>query len=135
MPAKDRYHDTVIRALIKDGWTITAQQVAVAVPGRRLWIDLRAIKTSDSMVVLIEVKGFEKMPSPVDYLAAVVGQYVLYRAALDFVGLSTPLYLAVPTAAYEGILGEALGKQAVEIVGIRIVLFDPITEEIVQWIP
>lgn len=25
MPAKDIYHDTVKRALIKDGWTITAE--------------------------------------------------------------------------------------------------------------
>jgi hypothetical protein len=100
-----------------------------------LWIDLRAVMASDSLVVLIEVKGFEKMPSPVDYLASAVGQYVLYRAALDLVGLSTPLYLAVPVAAYEGILGETLGKQAVETAGIRIMLFDPITEEIIQWIP
>jgi hypothetical protein len=135
VPAKDRYHDTVVRALTKGGWTVTAQQVAVAVPGRRLWIDLRAVMASDSLVVLIEVKGFEKMPSPVDYLASVVGQYVLYRAALDLVGLSTPLYLAVPVAAYEGILGETLGKQAVETAGIRIMLFDPIMEEIIQWIP
>jgi XisH protein len=81
VPARDRYHDTVVRALTKDGWTVTAQQVAVAVPGRRLWIDLRATKARDSLVVLIEVKGFEMMPSPVDYLAAAVGQYVLYRAA------------------------------------------------------
>ncbi|MGH2386582.1 MAG: element excision factor XisH family protein [Chloroflexota bacterium] len=63
VPAKDRYHDTVVRALTKGGWTVTAQQVAVAVPGRRLWIDLRAATASDSLVVLIEVKGFEKMPA------------------------------------------------------------------------
>jgi hypothetical protein len=36
---------------------------------------------------------------------------------------------------YEGILGETLGKQAIETAGIRIMLFDPITEEIIQWIP
>ena len=47
----------------------------------------RATRDNDHLVVLIEVKGFESMASPVDYLAAAVGQYVLYRAALDFVGL------------------------------------------------
>jgi hypothetical protein len=136
VPAKDRYHDTVVRALTKAGWTVTAQQVAVAVPGRRLWIDLRATKVTDSLVVLIEVKGFEHMPSPVDYLAAAVGQYVLYRAALDYVRVATPLYLAVPTAAYGGILsGEPLGQQAIAAAGLRMVVFDPTTEEIVQWIP
>ncbi len=28
MPAKDFYHDTVIHALNKDGWTITREQVS-----------------------------------------------------------------------------------------------------------
>jgi len=28
MPAKDHYHDSVKRALIKDGWTIDGEQVA-----------------------------------------------------------------------------------------------------------
>jgi hypothetical protein len=135
VPAKDRYHDTVVRALTKDGWTVTAEQVALALPGRRLWIDLRATKVSDSLVVLIEVKGFEHMPSPVEYLAAAVGQYVLYRAALDFVGVATPLYLAVPTAAYGGILGEPLGQQAIEAAGVRMVVFDPTRQEIIQWMP
>jgi hypothetical protein len=42
MPAKDRYHDTVLHALVKAGWQITAQPVAVIVENRRLWIDLQA---------------------------------------------------------------------------------------------
>lgn len=135
MPAKDRYHDTVVRALTKAGWIVTAQQVAVAVPGRRLWIDLRAARASDNLVVLIEVKGFERLPSPVDYLADVVGQYLLYRAALALAGLATPLYLAVPTAAYDGILGEPLGRQVVRAAEVRMLVFDPSREEIVRWIP
>ena len=35
-------------------------------------------------------------------------------------------------AAYEGVLGETLGQQAIATVGIRMVLFDPSREEIVQ---
>ena len=75
------------------------------------------------------------MPSPVDNLASAVGQYVLYRAALNFAGLAIPLYLAVPIAAYVGILGETLGAQAIEAAGIRLVLFNPVTEEISRWKP
>jgi hypothetical protein len=44
MPNKDHYHDTVIRALGKDGWTITAEQYFVAVGKRRIWIDIEAAK-------------------------------------------------------------------------------------------
>jgi hypothetical protein len=45
------------------------------------------------------------------------------------------LYLAVAVAAYEGILGEELGRRAIETARIQIVLFDPVTEEIIKWIP
>lgn len=31
MPAKDRYHDVVKRALIKDGWTIDNEQVTLTI--------------------------------------------------------------------------------------------------------
>jgi hypothetical protein len=121
MPARDRYHNTVIRALVKAGWVVTAEQVAVNKAGSR--------------VILVEVKGFEHMPSPVDYLGEVVGKYVLYRAALEYIQVDDPLYLAVPTAAYEGILSEDIGQQVVMRAGIRLLVFDPAKEEIVQWLP
>ena len=64
MPAKDRYHDVVIRALAKVGWHVTAEQVAIVTAERRLWIDLQVAKASERLVILIEVKGFENMSSP-----------------------------------------------------------------------
>jgi XisH protein len=58
MPAKDRYHDVVVRALQKDGWTILAEQVALSMPTRRVWIDIRASKNAGAIAILVEVKGF-----------------------------------------------------------------------------
>lgn len=81
MPAKDRYHDVVVRALEKDGWSVTDEQLLVVMDERRLWIDIRATKEMEQRVVRVEVKGFENMPSPVDYLADAIGKYVLYQAA------------------------------------------------------
>ena len=135
MPAKDRYHDAVVRALIKAGWTITAEQVAVILTERHLWIDIQAVKASESLAILVEVKGFENQPSPVRYLAEVVGKYVLYRAALDYVGITTPLYLAVPAVAYDGILSEEIGQEAIMKAGIGLIIFDPVKEEITEWLP
>jgi len=43
--------------------------------------------------------------------------------------------MAVPTMAYTGILDEDLGQQAVIEAGISLIVFDPIEEEIIQWIP
>lgn len=81
------------------------------IENRRLWVDLRATKSDQQMAILVEIKGFENMASPVEYLANTAGQYALYRSVLDYLALDLPLYLAVPQAAYNGILAEAIGRQ------------------------
>ncbi|MBN8634330.1 MAG: fatty-acid synthase [Anaerolineae bacterium] len=134
MPASDRYHQTVIHALEKAGWRVTAEQVAVIVESRRLWIDLRAEKVGERLAILVEIKGFENTRSPVEYLASATGQYTLYRAVLDYLAVNDPLYMAVPEAAYRGILSEEIGKQVLHRSGVRLIVFDPEHEEIIQWI-
>ena len=42
MPAKDIYHDTVKRALEKDGWTITHDPFPLQIGKKRLSADLGA---------------------------------------------------------------------------------------------
>lgn len=135
MPAKDRYHDVVVRALQKDGWTIIAEQIALSMPARRLWIDIRAQKEAQNALILVEVKGFETLASAVAYLADAIGQCVLYQAILEYVGITDPLYMAVPAAAFAGILGEEIGRQAIRKAQIRVIVFDAEQEEIVRWIP
>ena len=102
MPAKDRYHDTVVRALHKDGWTILGEQVDLFVPSRRLWVDIRATKEVHTAIILVEVKGFETGASPVAYLSDAVGQCIVYKGALAYLGLSDLLYPAVPTTTLGG---------------------------------
>jgi Holliday junction resolvase-like predicted endonuclease len=135
VPAKDRYHDVVVRALQKDGWTIIAEQIALSMPARRLWIDIRAQKEAQNALILVEVKGFKTLASAVAYLADAIGQCVLYQAILEYVGITDPLYMAVPAAAFAGILGEEIGRQAIRKAQIRVIVFDAEQEEIVRWIP
>lgn len=134
MPAKDRYHDTVKRALIKDGWNIIEEQVKPNCGARRLWIDLLAGK-SDRNLVLIEVKGFESSPSAVEELANAVGQYIIYQAALAARNQVVPLFLAIPNVAFFGILSEVLGQQVRQHTGIHLLVFDPIEEKVIEWLP
>lgn len=103
MPAKDRYHDTVKRALVKKGWAITAEQYFVKLPERRLWIDLQAELPGENRRIFVEVKSFSRVPSPVESLAASIGKYAIYRAALDRIKDTTTLWLAIPEIAYNGI--------------------------------
>lgn len=135
MPAKDRYHDAVVRALRKDGWTILAEQVALSMPTRRVWIDIRAAKGTENVAILVEVKGFERLASPVSYLAETIGQCILYQAILTYAQVTDALYLAVPEAALAGILGEEIGQEALQRAQVHLMLFDPVLEEITQWIP
>ncbi|MCQ3929244.1 MAG: fatty-acid synthase [Chloroflexi bacterium] len=135
MPVKDYYHDVVARALIKDGWTITDEQVKVIVDERNLYIDLEATKDSTGLIILVEVKELDDVDSPVEALANAVGKYFLYRTSLDNKEIAIPLYLAVSVADYQGILSETIGKLAVTQGNILLLIFDPEQEEVVRWIP
>jgi hypothetical protein len=135
MPAKDRYHDTVKRALIKDGWTIEDEQFALTVDQRNLWIDLQASKGEPRLIILVEVKELAEVDSAVEALANALGKIQLYRLALNIADLTFPLFLAVSQASYSGILSETIGRRALDNEKIPLLVFDPELEEIVTWIP
>ncbi len=140
MPNQDRLHPVVRRALEKAGWTIMKEQVALALGTpqeitRRLYIDLQA-RSSTGQIALIEVKGIAS--SPVHELMELIGQYLVYRAALDFLGHTMPLYVALPVETYEAIVEHLLGQTVINTMlktPIPFVLYDPDHEEIVRWIP
>ncbi len=140
MPAKDRYHDTVVRCLIRAGWSIIKEQYTVVVAEsdhdfRRLFIDIAA-QSQTERIALIEVKSLE--PSAMHAFMELVGQYLVYRTALDYIGDTTPLYVAITEADYEIMIEQPLGQR---VIGDRLtepipfLVFDPIVEEIVRWIP
>ncbi|WP_445636484.1 element excision factor XisH family protein [Nostoc sp. DSM 114161] len=45
MPARDIYHDAVIKALTADGWTITNDPLYLAYGGRELYVDIWSRKS------------------------------------------------------------------------------------------
>ena len=135
MPAKDRYHDAVKRALIKDGWTIEDEQFTLTVDKRNLWIDLQASKGEPQLIILIEVKELADVDSAIEALANALGKYELYRLALQVSNLDYPLYVAVTKQSYDGILSERIGTLVLGHAQIPLIVFDAETEEIIKWIP
>ena len=137
MPAKDKYHDNVVNALKKDGWHIVRENVVVGDKVRQLYIDILARREKDAIVeaVLVEIKVFEGIKSPMTYLEKAVGQYMLYLAFLDYTDEKIPLYLAVPTTIYDNLFSENIVKYAVQFFKMKMVIFDPVQEQIVKWIP
>lgn len=134
MPAQDRYHGALLKALHKEGWRNFAEQVTIWVANRHMWIDIYAENPQQQLAILIELKTFENMASPFEYLAHAMGKYNLYRAAIELLELSLPLYLAVPVAAHAGILSEEIGQMLLAYNDAKLIVFDPIDAEITQWI-
>ena len=139
MPAKDTYHDACVRALVKDGWTITDEPLTVPVDATDLFIDIGAERLvtaeRDSERIAVEVKSFVSL-SEVQDLKEAVGQYALYNFALQQSATDSDriLYLAVRSAIYESVFIEGVGKLFIRNNAIRLLVFDPVVEEIRHWI-
>lgn len=137
MPQYDLYHEPVKRALIADGWTITDDPFVLEYKELRLFADLGAEKVvvaekSDRKIV-VEVKVFGS-PSPVTDLQRAIGQYGIYRSLLSRVEPGRELFLAVAQDVYEDFFLLSAVQEIVADHGIRLMIFAPGKEEIVQWI-
>ena len=138
MPARDLYHDTVKSALIKDGWTITHDPLALRWGARDLFVDLGAERLlaaeRGEEKIAVEVKSFSG-PSDMAELERALGQYVLYRDVLAEQQPERTLYLAVTVETAQDVFQEPLGQLVRRNHQIRLIVFDPPKEAIVQWIP
>ena len=139
MPARDFYHADVVRALLADGWRITADPLVLPVGGRDLYIDLGAENSTigaerEGQKIAVEIKSFLR-PSALEDLHDAVGQYAVYRSVLEQVEPGRTLYLAVPLRVHEGIWSERVGQIVVEHQRMRVIVFDHVAGRIVRWIP
>lgn len=139
MPALDRYHHAVRNALIKDGWTITADPLTLQLGEETVHIDLAAERVlsaeKGTRKIAVEIKTFGGA-SKLTELEDAVGQYVVYRIALRRLDPERELYLAVPQSIvinrfltrelWQGFLTDENGK---------LIGYDAKKEEISQWLP
>ncbi len=138
MSAKDLYHDTVKRALVKNGWNITHDPLVLKWGSKDLFVDigaerlLAAEKAGEKIAV--EVKSFVSS-SEVDDLKNAVGQFILYHDILSRVEPERILYLAIREAVFIDVFEEPIGSILLENERIRLIIFNPDTEEVVKWIP
>ena len=99
MPAKDRYHNAVKQALIKDGWTITHDPYTPTVGQKDVFVDLGAERPiaaeKGGEKIAVEVKSFVS-PSDIRDLENTAGQYAFYRSLLARYEPERHLFLAVP---------------------------------------
>jgi len=138
MPVHDTYHDTVKRALIKDGWTITDDPLKIRWGRRNFYVDLGAKKLLAAQKgehkIAVEIKSFASKSEIFD-LEQAVGQFAVYYDLLQETDPDRQLYVAVDNATYSTIFEEPIGQLMLQKQRLCLLVFDSTTEDILQWIP
>ena len=137
MPAKDIYHDTVKNALIKDGWTITDDPLSLKVGKKDIFIDLAANKLlvaqKQDTKIAVEVKSFIGS-SEIEDLKNALGQYILYEKILRAKLSERTLYLAIRQDVFDSLFSQEIGQILLSDNSLKMIIFNPKTEMITQWI-
>jgi hypothetical protein len=137
MPARDVFHHAVKQGLIKQGWTITADPYIIQFGGVEQYIDIAAERLigaeKGDRRIAVEVKSFTG-PSAVTEFHAALGQFLHYRMVLDKEDPERTLYLAVPIDTFESFFALVFTQTSVQRHGVHLIVYDPESEALVQWI-
>ncbi len=137
MPQQDAYHKQVRNALEKDGWTITHDPLTIRLEDVKFYVDLAAEKTIESegeaRKVAIEIKVFGGLSFLNDFEKS-VGQYLIYKQFLGDLFPERILFLAVSTDVFEESFSLPSIQAVVARQEIKLLVFNPETEEITKWI-
>ena len=137
MAAKDLFHGAVKRGLEKACWTITHDPLELAWEEVKVKIDLAAQRLiaaeRGEEKIAVEVKSFVGTSAISDFHTA-LGQFLSYRIMLEVNEPGRLLFLAVPLEIFETFFQSRFAQTAIEQHQLRLIIYDPITEEIVQWI-
>ncbi|MGE0130179.1 MAG: element excision factor XisH family protein [Blastocatellales bacterium] len=136
MSKRDSIHNAVKNALIKDGWTITADPYEIEYEEARLRADLAADRAlaaerADEKIV-VEIKSFISS-SPIHELQAAVGQYQMYLMCLEAVAPERRLYLAVSQPIWEELFSLKITQDFISRFPLRLFVVDLQKEEISLW--
>lgn len=137
MTARDFIHEAVKRALIKDGWQITADPLRIQVGIFAGLIDLAADRPiaaeKAGRKIAVEIKGFTGRSMMAD-LEQALGQYELYVYLLEKVEPDRKLYLAINALAFNNIFNTPEGQELCTRYALNLVVIDIPTEEVTAWI-
>jgi XisH protein len=137
MPAKDLFHDTVKKALQKEGWLITDDPLHLKYGGLNLYVDLGAEKIlaaeKAGQKIAVEIKSFAQL-SPTNEFHKALGQFLGYRLVLKQQQPERFLYLAIPNEIYQGFLNFPYAKALSEEYQVKYLVYSVMQETIVKWL-
>ncbi len=125
------------RALIKDGWKITAENLHLPWGGRDTFVDIAAekifIAEKEGRKIAVEVKSFVGK-SDISEFEKAVGQFIVYRFAMRKREPERQLFLAVELGIYENFFVNPEVLELIETEDLKVMVFDKLKEVIVRWI-
>ncbi|MFP5270031.1 XisH family protein [Coleofasciculus sp.] len=137
MAAKDLFHQSVRRGLEKEEWMITDDPLELEWEEVKVKIDLAAERLIAAQrggeKIAVEIKSFIGTSLISDFHTA-LGQFLNYKIMLDVKQPDRLLYLAVPLETYETFFQSKFAQVAIERYQLKLIIYEPVTEEIVQWI-
>lgn len=136
MSRRDKLHETVRRAIEKDGWTVTHDPFYVPFGATVAEIDLGAERLiaaeRGTDKIAIETKSFVS-PSVLSEFHTALGQYLNYRRALKVIEADRTLILAVPRHVFEIFFQQAIINEILTEFAVKVLVFDVQTERVSQW--
>ncbi|MDB9467996.1 XisH family protein [Dolichospermum circinale] len=136
MPAKDAFHNIVKTALEKEGWFISHDPYPLQAGTLELYIDLGAEKViaaeKEGRKIAIEIKSFLN-PSKITELYAALGQFIIYRLALQEQEPERTLYLAVPITVYNEFFILPFIQAVIKMNQLYLVVYNFEKEVIAEW--
>jgi XisH protein len=137
MPAKDIYHNEVKNALLKDGWTITADPYFIKYEDAELYADLAAEKPiaaqRQGQKIVVEIKSFVGRSLMYDFHGA-LGQYMVYRNLIQLTEPEYKLYLAIDDVVYKNFFQRKSIQLLTNENKLLLMVVKMEKEEILQWI-
>ena len=137
MAARDKIHDAVKQALIKEGWTITHDPFIMTYGTDTVFADLAAQKAFTAKrkneQIIVEIKSFLGR-SPIQDFKTALGQYILYHLAINKLAPEYKLYIALGEKTYVRNLQKDLIQLAVSEHQLPLIVVNLEKEEIVQWL-
>ncbi|MEG4628348.1 XisH family protein [Microcoleus sp. AR_TQ3_B6] len=137
MPAKDIYHNEVKNALLKDGWTITADPYFIKYEDAELYADLAAEKPiaaqRQGQKIVVEIKTFVGRSLMYDFHGA-LGQYMVYRNLIQLTEPEYKLYLAIDDVVYQNFFQRKSIQLITNENKLCLMVVEMEKEEIMQWI-
>ena len=137
MAARDKFHQSVKEALIREGWTITDDPLQLKYGGVDVYIDLAAEQLiaaeKANQKIAVEVKSFLGDSTTYEFHNA-IGQFINYRIILHELQPDRTLYLAVPSEIYHTFFEGQFAQLILRQTSVKILVYQSDEEAIEQWI-